>query len=87
MALLVFELVRLSLLDRCCQPEARDSVGLGLSFISMSSSAYSGMFGTRRGKMHSPRIRDKIKRKVPAAARDDINGKRMASPLKQIANR
>jgi hypothetical protein len=42
------------------------------------------MFGKRRGKMHIPRIRDKIKRKVPAAARDDNNGKRMAMPLKQI---
>jgi hypothetical protein len=40
------------------------------------------MFGKRRGKMHIPRIRDKIKRKVPAAARDDNNGKRMAMPLK-----
>ena len=82
-ALLAFELVRRSLLDRCCRPEARDSVGLGSSFISVSSVS-SGVFGKRRGKMHIPRIRDKIKRKVPAAARDANNGKRMATPLKQI---
>jgi hypothetical protein len=70
----------------CCRPEARDSVGHGSSFISVSS-AYSGIFGKRRGKMHIPRIRDRIKRKVPAAASDDNNGKRMAMPLKQIENR
>ena len=80
MVLLVFELLRIS---PCCRPEGRDSVILDSSFISVST-AYPGVFGKIRGKMHIPRIRDKIKRNVPAAARDDNNGKRMAIPLNKM---
>jgi len=72
-------LLRFPLSERLCQPEARESVGLGSSFIS-ASSAPSGKFGSNSGKMHIPTIRDKIKRKVPAQASDDSNGKRIATP-------